>query len=125
MADLNVPCLAKVIGYDKLKRNYKQYKDKKELFQDFAVVVDDLAIRAEHIIVATGSSASVPPIAGMESVPYLTSTTALELEELPASLLVVGGGYVGCELAQMFARAGVDITIRRCDAGDAVRRHRR
>ncbi|MFN5715249.1 MAG: dihydrolipoyl dehydrogenase family protein, partial [Bradyrhizobium sp.] len=43
--------------------------------------------------------------------PYLTSTTALELEKLPKSLLVIGGGYIGCELGQMFARAGVKVTI--------------
>jgi pyruvate/2-oxoglutarate dehydrogenase complex dihydrolipoamide dehydrogenase (E3) component len=44
-------------------------------------------------------------------VPYLTSTTALSLESLPKSLLVIGGGYIGCELAQMLARAGVRVTI--------------
>lgn len=43
--------------------------------------------------------------------PYLTSTTALDLEELPRSLLVIGGGYIGAELAQMFARAGVKVTL--------------
>lgn len=43
--------------------------------------------------------------------PYLTSTTALELEQLPRSLLVIGGGYIGCELSQMFARAGVKVTV--------------
>jgi mercuric reductase len=44
-------------------------------------------------------------------VPYLTSTTALDLEALPRSLLVIGGGYIGAELAQMFARAGVKVTL--------------
>jgi len=53
----------------------------------------------------------VPPIPGIESVSCLTSTTALALEQLPRSLLVIGGGYVGCELGQMFARAGVEVTI--------------
>jgi pyruvate/2-oxoglutarate dehydrogenase complex dihydrolipoamide dehydrogenase (E3) component len=47
----------------------------------------------------------------MDTVPYLTSTTALDLEELPRSLLVIGGGYIGAELAQMFARAGVKVTL--------------
>ncbi|RMD90769.1 MAG: mercury(II) reductase, partial [Alphaproteobacteria bacterium] len=50
-------------------------------------------------------------IPGAAEVPYLTSTTALELEELPRSLIVVGGGYIGCELAQMFARVGVAVTL--------------
>ena len=60
---------------------------------------------------AFSTSPAVPPISGIENVAYLTSTTALELQRLPASLLVIGGGYIGCELAQMFARAGVDVTI--------------
>lgn len=60
---------------------------------------------------ADGASPSLPPIPGIDSVPYLTSTSALELERLPKSLLVIGGGHIGCELGQMFARAGVDVTI--------------
>jgi pyruvate/2-oxoglutarate dehydrogenase complex dihydrolipoamide dehydrogenase (E3) component len=53
----------------------------------------------------------LPSISGIEKVPYVTSTTALELERLPKSLLVIGGGYIGAELGQMFARAGVKVTI--------------
>jgi mercuric reductase len=62
-------------------------------------------------IVATGASAARPSIPGIEDVDYLTSTTALELERLPRSMLVIGGGYIGCELAQMFARAGVAVAL--------------
>ncbi len=64
-----------------------------------------------RIIVATGARPGIPAIAGIETVPYLTSTTALELEVLPRSLIVIGGGYIGAELAQMFARAGVGVTL--------------
>jgi pyruvate/2-oxoglutarate dehydrogenase complex dihydrolipoamide dehydrogenase (E3) component len=53
----------------------------------------------------------VPAIAGIEAVPYLTSTSALDLQELPKSLLVIGAGYIGAELAQLFARAGVKVTL--------------
>ncbi|MBL6613637.1 MAG: bifunctional organomercurial lyase/mercury(II) reductase MerBA [Reyranella sp.] len=66
---------------------------------------------AGKIIIATGARPAVPAIPGIETVPYLTSTTALDLEELPRSLLVIGGGYIGAELAQMFARAGVKVTL--------------
>jgi mercuric reductase len=62
-------------------------------------------------IVTTGASAALPSIPGSEGVDYLTSTTALELQELPRSMLVIGGGYIGCELAQLFARAGVRVTL--------------
>lgn len=73
--------------------------------------VDGEPIKAGKIIVATGASPALPSIPGIESVPYLTSTTALALEQLPKSLIVIGGGYIGCELGQMFARAGVKVTI--------------
>ncbi|MEL0108333.1 MAG: mercury(II) reductase [Rhodospirillaceae bacterium] len=75
------------------------------------VEVDGQTISAGKVIVATGTHSSVPSIPGMKEVPYLTSTTAFELEELPDSLLVIGGGYIGAEIAQMFARVGVNVTI--------------
>jgi mercuric reductase len=78
---------------------------------DGGVEVDGARITASKIIIATGARPAIPTIPGIETVPYLTSTTALDLEELPRSLLVIGGGYVGAELAQMFARAGVKVTL--------------
>jgi mercuric reductase len=68
-------------------------------------------INTKKIIIATGSRPSIPAIEGIHDIPYLTSTTALELETLPSSLLVIGAGYIGTEIAQMFARAGVKVTI--------------
>lgn len=78
---------------------------------DTGVAIGDTKINAKRVIIATGARATVPSIEGIDTVPYLTSTTALDLEERPRSLLVIGGGYIGCELAQMFARAGVTVTI--------------
>lgn len=75
------------------------------------VLVNDSPVAAGKIIVATGASPAMPSIPGIENVPYLTSTTALELAEQPRSLLVIGGGYIGCELAQMFARTGAAVTM--------------
>jgi mercuric reductase len=75
------------------------------------VVVDDTPMATGKTIIATGARPSVPPIPGIEKVHYLTSTTLLELEELPRSLIVIGGGYIGAELAQMMARMGVAVTI--------------
>ncbi len=79
--------------------------------EDGSLTLDGKRLDATNIIIATGSRPSVPPIAGIEGVPYLTSTSALDLETLPSSLMVIGAGYIGCELAQMFSRAGVDVTI--------------
>jgi mercuric reductase len=75
------------------------------------VTVDGRPLNAGKIVIATGARPAVPPIEGIDAVPCLTSTTALALERLPKSLLVIGGGYIGCELAQMFARAGVRVTM--------------
>jgi mercuric reductase len=63
------------------------------------------------IILATGASAWAPPIAGLQESGYLTSTTAMELRELPGSLIVLGANAVGLEQAQIFARAGVAVTL--------------
>ncbi len=68
-------------------------------------------IEAEHYLVATGAAPWIPPIGGLASAGYLTSTTAMELTELPESMLVIGGNAVGLELAQLFARLGVSVTI--------------
>ena len=66
---------------------------------------------APRVIIATGARPAIPAIPGIENLDVLTSTTALELQHLPRSLLVVGGGFVGTELAQLFARAGVKVSL--------------
>ncbi|KLU11642.1 mercury(II) reductase [Kocuria sp. SM24M-10] len=68
-------------------------------------------VRAAHYLVATGSTPIVPEIEGLDQVEYLTSTTAMELDEVPESLLIIGGGYVGLEQAQLFARLGTAVTM--------------
>ncbi len=75
------------------------------------LVVGDARLSAGRVVIATGAAPAIPPIPGIGDVPYLTSTTALALDRLPRSLLVIGGGVIGCELGQMFARFGVAVTI--------------
>jgi len=74
-------------------------------------LADGRVLRAGKTIVATGSSPWAPPIPGLDGVPYLDSTSAMALDELPASLAVVGASAVGLELAQTFARLGVAVTV--------------
>jgi mercury(II) reductase len=93
-------------AYDRIS-----YHDGPARLVEGGVEVDGKRIVAGKIIIATGARPAVPPIPGIDAVPYLTSTTALELDELPTSLLVIGGGYVGAELAQMFVRAAVQVTL--------------
>ena len=93
------------------QHNVISYTEGLARFRTDGIAVDGRAIKAEKIVITTGASPALPSIPRIETVPYLTSTTALALERLPKSLLVIGGGYIGCELGQMFARAGVKVTI--------------
>ena len=78
---------------------------------DGGVAVNGTLAKAPKVIITTGARPAVPPIPGIEKIEYLTSTTALDLKTLPRSLLIVGGGFVGAELAQVFTRADVKVTI--------------
>ena len=62
-------------------------------------------------IIATGGRAAAPPIDGLQDAGYLTNETVFDLDTLPARLLVIGGGPIGCELAQAFARLGSEVTL--------------
>jgi len=75
------------------------------------VRVGDQELSAERVLVATGSRTAVPPIPGIEGIDWLDHISALELEDVPESLLIVGAGPVGLELAQIFARFGSRVTI--------------
>lgn len=71
----------------------------------------DYTVQAKRFVIATGSSAFVPPTAGLDAVPYLTNESIFELSELPQHLIVIGGGPIGVELAQAFAMLGSQVTI--------------
>jgi pyruvate/2-oxoglutarate dehydrogenase complex dihydrolipoamide dehydrogenase (E3) component len=75
------------------------------------IAVGSATLRFGRAVIATGSRPSVPPIDGLSSTPYLTNETIFELTDLPDRLLVIGGGPVGCELAQAFARLGSQVTL--------------
>src|SRR5438093_6406728 len=81
-------------------------------FVDASTVrVGERLLAAERILVATGSRTAVPPIEGIDEVPWIDHIDALELEDVPASMLVLGAGAVGLELGQAFARFGSEVTI--------------
>ncbi|MFO7571602.1 MAG: NAD(P)/FAD-dependent oxidoreductase [Gaiellaceae bacterium] len=75
------------------------------------VGVGDRELPYRHLVVATGSRPAVPPIPGIETVEPWTSRDAVWARAVPESLVVLGGGPVGCELAQFFARLGVRVTV--------------
>ena len=68
-------------------------------------------LRARAYVVATGAEPDRPDLPGLDEVDYLTSTTAMEQSQLPESLVVIGGGYVGMEQAQLFAHLGTAVTM--------------
>lgn len=75
------------------------------------VAVDGRVLRARGVVVATGSRPALPPVDGLAGVPHLTNENVFDLGELPARLAILGGGPVGCELAQAFARLGSQVTL--------------
>ena len=77
----------------------------------YEVEIDGRKLTTRSIVVATGARPFVPPIPGIEQIRYLTSDNLWELRELPERLVVLGGGPIGCELAQCFARFGSKVSV--------------
>jgi pyruvate/2-oxoglutarate dehydrogenase complex dihydrolipoamide dehydrogenase (E3) component len=84
------------------------------------VVGDGIEIAARRFVIATGSSPALPPIAGLEAVPYLTNETVFDLTARPEHLVVIGAGAIGLELAQAFHRLGAAVTV--LEAGEPLAR---
>jgi pyruvate/2-oxoglutarate dehydrogenase complex dihydrolipoamide dehydrogenase (E3) component len=79
------------------------------------VRVDDTELRYDRLVIATGSSPVIPPIDGLDEIDYWTNVDATTTLEVPERLVVLGGGPVGCELAQFFQRVGSQVTIVQSD----------
>ena len=84
------------------------------------VVGDGIEIAARRFVIATGSLPALPPIAGLEAVPYLTNETVFDLTARPEHLVVIGAGAIGLELAQAFHRLGAAVTV--LEAGEPLAR---
>ena len=82
------------------------------------VRVGGVEVEGERMLIATGSRTAVPPVDGIAEIDWIDHVSALELEEVPSSLLVVGAGAVGLELGQAFSRFGARVTI--VDAADRI-----
>ncbi|WP_346795761.1 FAD-dependent oxidoreductase [Halomonas sp. Bachu 37] len=87
------------------------YRDHARLTSPWEVQVGDRTLNARHIVLATGARPRVPPLPGIEDAPLLTSETLWSLTKLPRRLVVLGGGAIGCELSQSFARLGSRVTL--------------
>ncbi|MCL4370277.1 MAG: mercury(II) reductase [Chloroflexi bacterium] len=94
----------------------KVYDGHAAFVSERAVAVNGRVLEGEQFLIATGSRPSIPPIQGLDQVPYLTSDLLTaeeprELFDLPRSLVIIGGGYIALELGQMFHRFGSEVTI--------------
>ena len=131
-ADFGVASTAPQIDYGAVKDHVKTViaqiapVDSQERFEGFGVQVirafgrfvshrevqaGDTIITARRIVIATGSSPFVPPIDGIQDVPYLTNETLWDLRERPKHLLIIGGGPIGMEMAQAHIRLGCKVTV--------------
>ncbi|WP_291327906.1 FAD-dependent oxidoreductase [Desulfovibrio sp. UCD-KL4C] len=78
---------------------------------DHSILMEGKTVSARSWVIATGSSPSAPPIPGLKDVPYLTNKDIFSLQELPSSLLILGGGPIAIEMAQAFQRLGCEVTV--------------
>jgi mercuric reductase len=92
-------------------QGFNTFTGEAALVDAHTVRVGDYELGADRILIATGSRTAVPPIEGIDEVGWIDHVSALELTELPESLLVVGAGAVGLEFGQIFARFGSKVTI--------------
>ncbi|MGI8962216.1 MAG: mercuric reductase [Bryobacteraceae bacterium] len=91
--------------------NWHLYRGRARFIGPKQIQVEKEALEADNIFIDTGASPTIPRIPGLNSIPYLTNVSLLELRELPKHMLVLGGGYVGLEFGQMFRRFGGTVTI--------------
>jgi pyruvate/2-oxoglutarate dehydrogenase complex dihydrolipoamide dehydrogenase (E3) component len=75
------------------------------------VAVDGVVLHADHIFINVGGRALVPPISGLDQVPYLTNSSMMGVDFLPPHLIVLGGSYIGLEFAQVYRRFGSEVTV--------------
>jgi pyruvate/2-oxoglutarate dehydrogenase complex dihydrolipoamide dehydrogenase (E3) component len=87
------------------------HQNRARFISEGEIVVGGEVLSADRFVIATGSTATIPEIDGLDEVGYLTHRDLTSLDELPASLLIIGGDGIAVELAQMFLSFGVDVTL--------------
>ena len=93
------------------KLGVEVYQEHATLTSPWEVKISDKTLTARHIVLATGARPRVPSLPGIEHAPLLTSENLWSLTELPKRLVILGGGAIGCELSQSFARLGSQVTL--------------
>ena len=107
--------IARIEPHDSVERyrglGVEVIKGDARIVSPWQVEVDGQRLSARSLIIASGAQARVPAIEGLDAVDFRTSDTLWEIRELPKNLVIVGGGPIGCELAQAFARLGSKVSL--------------
>lgn len=90
---------------------FELIKGEARFIDEHTIEVDEMKLSAKQFLIATGAAPAMPAISGLEEVDYLTSTTLLELKKVPKRLTVIGSGYIGVELGQLFHHLGSEVTL--------------
>lgn len=106
-----IETLRKGIAYLMKKNKVDVINGEAEFPDRHTVRVNGQRYQGQHLIVATGSSAAVPPIPGVDSPSVLTNREILQIDTLPKKLTIIGGGYIGMEFASFFSSVGVDVHV--------------
>jgi len=93
------------------RKNLHLYRGEARFLTSHHIKVGEQELEGEHIFIDTGTRPSIPHVPGLDTVPYLTNATIMELSVLPDHLLVLGGGYIGLEFGHMFHRFGSAVTV--------------
>ena len=91
--------------------NLDYYHDTGYFTNDYTLQVSEKEIKGEKIFLSSGARPFIPPIKGLDSVPYLTNENVFSLSEKPTSMVIIGGGYIAVEFAHFFSAVGTTVTI--------------
>lgn len=106
-----IETLRKGIAYLMKKNNVEVINGEAEFLDHQTVRVNGQTYQGQHLIIATGSSAAIPPIPGAGSPHVVTNREILQITELPKKLVIIGGGYIGMEFASFFSNVGVEVHV--------------
>jgi len=104
-------------SHDRIRKSLERaqefdfYSGEAHFSGDYTLEINGQEIKGETFFLATGARPTIPDIRGIDSIPYLTNESVLQLKERPESLIIVGGGYIAVEFAHFFAALGTKVTI--------------
>jgi len=92
-------------------QNITWFKDQAEFVSDYTLKTGNHVVKADKIFIVSGARPDIPPIKGIENISYVTSDTVLNLEALPKSAVIIGGGYIAAEYGHFFSALGTKVTV--------------